>query len=93
MYLPRRMVIGSAVENVVGGKMNELCIGLTACQSQVTHTQRVGDVGGLRFFLRHVHLVVSGSVENHLWIEIWRTRSTFWLSAISMAVRSQPVSS
>ena len=55
---------GGAVEDVVGGEVNQLRVQLPAGHGQVADREGVGDEGGLRFIFGDVHLIVGGGVQH-----------------------------
>jgi hypothetical protein len=61
---------GGPIENVVGGKVDELRVQLTARHGQIADRESVGDEGRLRLSLGNVHLVVGGGVEHYFGIRL-----------------------
>ncbi len=55
-----------AVEDVIGGEVDQLSVDLAAGKRQITYRQRVDLKGRLRLLLGDIHLVVSRGVEDDL---------------------------
>jgi hypothetical protein len=61
---------GTAIEDVIGGEVDQLGVGLAAGEGQVAHGQRVDQKGGQRLLLGDIDLIIGGGVEDHFGIAV-----------------------
>jgi len=55
---------GSAVENVIGGEVDELRVDLAAGDREISHSQSIYQEGGLRLSFSDVDVVIGGGIED-----------------------------
>ena len=60
---------GGAVEDVVGREVDEMGIHLPAGDGDVPDRQRIDRECGVRFALRHIHLVIGRGVHYNRWVQ------------------------
>src|SRR5215472_11890403 len=56
----------AAIENIIGGKVDQAGVVLAAGDSKIAHCQRICVVSSARLLLSDIHLIVGGGIENHL---------------------------
>jgi hypothetical protein len=61
---------GSAIEDVVGGEVNQPRVDLAAGQREVAHGQRVDQERRLRLLFGNIHLIVGRRIENDLRVRL-----------------------